>query len=156
MSYDPSYERFLALLTAIILALVSFPIVIALVIWGCVRIGAADMLGMIFSLAGGLAAFVLIVWKAPGAIRKGLDTLRAKSPEPLYSCFAVGLACALTVGVMMSLPILLIGHTRPEGWELDRIPPFVGGAFLLGLTFGIPLGRDRNRQRKSQRNAVVR
>lgn len=149
-------ERFLASLAAVILALVSFPIVIALVIWGCVRVGAADMLGMICSLAAGLAAFVFIAWNAPGTIRKGLDTLRAKPPEPLYSCLASGLACALTIGVLMALPILLLGHTRPEGWDLDLIPPFVVGAFLLGLILGLPMGREREREPKSQGNAVVR
>jgi hypothetical protein len=67
----------------------------------------------------------------------------------------MGCACALTVGVLMAGPILLLGHTRPEGWELDHIPPFVVGAFLLGLVFGIPLGRERRRERKSQAKVVV-
>jgi hypothetical protein len=153
--YDPDVERFLAWFVAVILGLVAFPIVIALVIWGCVKMGAADMVGMICSLAVGVAVFVFIVWKAPARIRSGLDGLQAKSPEPLYSCLATGLACALGIGILMAVPILLLGHTRPEGWELDRIPPFVVGAFLLGLIFGLPLGRERGRQRKSRTKAVV-
>jgi hypothetical protein len=148
-------ERFLGALVAVILGLVAFPVVITLIIWGCVKVGIADMLGMICSLTAGLAAFVFIVWKAPGKIRNGLDRLRVKSPEPLYSCLASGLACALTIGALMAVPIFLLGHTRPEGWDLDRIPPFVLGAFLLGLIFGLPQGRERSRNRKSQRKAVV-
>jgi hypothetical protein len=148
-------ERFLGSLVAVTLGLVAFPIVVALVMWGSAKMGAADVLGMICSLAAGLGVLVFVVWKAPAKIRNGLDRLRARSPEPLYSCVATGLACALTVSALMAVPILLLGHTRPQGWELDRIPPFVAGAFLLGLIFGLPLGRERNRERKSQKKAVV-
>lgn len=150
-----SVERFLASLVSVILGLVLLPIVTALVIWGWVKIGGADRLGMVCALAAGVAVFVFLVWKAPAIIRSGFDRLRAKSPEPLYSCLAMGFACALTIGVLMAVPILLLGHTRPEGWELDRIPLFVVGAFLLGLIFGVPLGLDRRKERKSQTKAAV-
>ena len=148
-------ERFLASVVSFIMGLVLFPIVIALVIWGWVKLGGADVLGMVCALAAGVTMFAFLVWKAPTIIRTGLDSLRAKSPEPLYSCLATGLACALTIGALMAVPIFLLGHTRPEGWDLDRIPAFVVGAFLLGLIFGLPLGRERNRERKSQRKTVV-
>ena len=139
-------ERFLAALVALTLGLVAFPIVLALVIWGCVKMGVPDTLGMIGSLAAGLAAFVFIVWKGPGRIRNGLKKLRDKSPEPLYSCLAHGFTCALTIGVLMTTPIFLLGHTRPVGWDLDRVPPFVVGAFVLGLILGLPRGaREKSR-----------
>jgi hypothetical protein len=117
-------ERFLASLVAIILGLILSPSVMALAIWGWVKIGGADVLGMVCAVAAGVAVFVLLVWKAPVIIRKGLDRLRAEAPEPYYSCLAMGFACAFTIGAFMAVPILLLGHTRPEGWELDRIPGF--------------------------------
>jgi protein-S-isoprenylcysteine O-methyltransferase Ste14 len=154
-SYDQHMERFLASLAAVSLGLVLFPIVMALAIWGWVKVGGPDGLGIVCALAAGVAVFVFLVWKAPAIIRRGLDRLRAKSPEPFYSCLAMGFAWALTIGALMAVPILLLGHTRPEGWELDRIPPFVVGAFLLGMIFGVPLGRERSRERKSQAKIVA-
>jgi len=148
-------ERFLASLVSVILGLVLFPIVFALAIWGWVRTGGAEVLGMLLALAAGVAVFVLVVWKAPAMLRSGLDRLRAKAPEPLYSCLEMGIALALAIGALMAVPIFLLGHTRPEGWDLDRIPTFMVGAFLLGLVFGARLGLDRRRERKSQTKAIV-
>jgi hypothetical protein len=127
----------------------------ALAIWGWVRIGGTDVLGMVLALAAGTTALVLVVWKSPAMVRRGLDRLRAKSPEPLYSCLEMGIALALATGALMAVPIFLLGHTRPEGWDLDRIPAFMAGAFLLGLIFGARLGLDRRRERKSQTKAIV-
>jgi hypothetical protein len=148
-------ERFLALIVSVILGLVLFPIVMALVIWGWVRIGGADVAGLPCALVAGVTVFVLVVWKVPAVLRSGLDRLRAKSPEPLYSCLGTGIALALATGALMAVPIFLLGHTRPEGWDLDRIPTFMAGAFLLGLIFGARLGLDRRRERKSQAKATV-
>jgi hypothetical protein len=148
-------ERFLASVVSVIMGLDLFPIVIALVIWGWVKLGGADVLGMVCALAAGVTMFAFLVWKAPTIIRTGLDSLRAKSPEPLYSCIAVGFTCALTIGALMAVPILLLGHMRPEGWELDLIPAFVVGAFLLGLVFGAPLGLERRRERKSHPKVIA-
>jgi hypothetical protein len=148
-------ERFLASLVSIILGLVLFPIVMVLAIRGWVRSGGADVLGMLLGLAAGVTVFVLVVWKAPAMLRNGLDTLRAKSPEPLYSCLEMGIALALAIGVLMAVPIFLLGHARPEGWDLDRIPTFMAGAFLLGLIFGARLGLERRRERKSETRGIA-
>lgn len=60
LSYDPCYGAVSRFARGYHPSRVSFPIVIAPVIWACVRIGAADMLGMICSLAAGLAALYLL------------------------------------------------------------------------------------------------
>src|SRR5580658_2774832 len=118
-------ERFLAPLVAVILGVILFPIGVALAIWGWVKIGGADVLGMVCALAAGVAVFVFLVWKAPSIIRRGFDRFRAKAPEPYYSCLAMGFTCALTVGAPMAVPILLLGHMVGDVSHLGgpRRPP---------------------------------
>jgi hypothetical protein len=99
-------------------------------------------------IALGLAVSALVVWKGPPFIQRGLHVLRAKSPEPFWSCFISGVAATASVGLLMSVPILLLGHTRPQDWDFGRIPPFMAVAFLVGLACGMPAGMKRRRERK--------
>jgi hypothetical protein len=117
---------------------------------GWVRVAGVGLLGMLFSTAAGLAVFVLVVWKGHGTLRGGLYTLGSRLPEPIYSGLVIGVSAALVAGVFMAVPILLLGHTRPMGWEFDRIPPWMAIAFLAGLVCGLPLGIQRRRARKSR------
>ncbi len=153
--YHLNVERLLSSLVSVILGLVLSPIAMVLAIWGWARIGGADNPGMLLALTVGASVFVLVVWKSPAIVRGGLDRLRAQSPEPLYSCLGMGITLALATGALMAVPIFLLGHTRPQGWDLDSIPTFMAGAFLLGLIFGARLGLDRRRERKSQTKAIV-
>lgn len=148
-------ERLLAILVAFVLGLACFPVAILLVIASFEKIGVSLELGTICSLVAGLAVLVLAVWKAPRRIQSILGGLRAKAPEPIYSCLSTGLTCALMSAILMAVPIFLLGHTRPQGWDLDRIPPFILGASVLGLMIGFPLGRERGRERRSQGKPVA-
>jgi hypothetical protein len=134
---DP--ERFLSSLIVAILGLVLFAVVVT-----------ALMADWFISAAVSLAVLVLVVWKGSAFLRRAIYLLRAKSPEPLYSCLVLGIAATLSMGVFMSVPILLLGHTRPEDWDLDRIPRWMAIAFVAGLVYGVPSGMKRKRERKSQ------
>jgi hypothetical protein len=43
---------------------------------------------------------------------------------------------------------LLLGHTRPVGWDFDRIPAWMGLGFTIFLFCGgLPVGLNRKRKR---------
>jgi hypothetical protein len=136
---DVNPERFLSSLIVAILGPVLFAVVVT-----------ALMAGWLIWAAVSLAVLVFVAWKGPDFLRRGIYVLRAKSPEPLYSCLVPGIAATLSVGVFMSVPILLLGHTRPEGWDFDRIPRWMAIAFVAGLVYGVPSGMKRKRERTSQ------
>jgi hypothetical protein len=142
-------ELFLARLFAVILGLVSLPITFALVIWVSLRAGARDLgAQMVVAFVISAAVLVFVVWKAPAMLERVLDRLRYRIPEPIFSCLTAGTTGALLLGSLMAIPILLLGHTRPEGWDLDSIPPYIAGAFLVGVILGIPMGLERRRDRE--------
>jgi hypothetical protein len=143
-------ERFLSSLASVVLGLVLFPVVMVIVLVGWERVAGVGLLGTVVATAAGLAIFVLVVWKGHGMLRGGLYNLGSRFPEPLYSCLEIGVSGALAIGVFMAVPILLLGHTRPMGWEFDRIPRWMAFAFLVGLVCGLPLGIQRRRVRKSR------
>jgi hypothetical protein len=156
--YNPGMEpeRLLSRLAAVVVGLVLFPVIggeLAF-LWGKVA-GDTGPLTFPVCMALGLAVSALVVWKGPSFIQRGLYVLRAKSPEPFYSCFISGVAATASVGLFMSVPILLLGHTRPEGWDFDRIPPLMAVAFLVGLAYGLPAGMKRRRERKSRPTAAI-
>src|SRR5579872_1681849 len=136
-------ERFLSTLTSVILALALFLVVLVFVQVGWDKVAGGSLFGMYFGMALGVAVFVFVVWKGPGVLRRGLDHLRSRLPEPIYSCLAIGVSGALATGTFMAFAILLLGHTRPMGWELDRILPWMAIAFLVCLVCGLPLGMQR-------------
>jgi hypothetical protein len=140
-------ERFWSL----ILGLALFPLVTVIALCGWVRATGGDLIGMgtLLAAAVGLAFPALVVWKGHGAVL-GIYSLRSRLPEPIYSCLAIGVSGALAVGVLAAVSIVLLGHTRPTGWEFDRIPPWMAIAFPVGLACGLLLGIHRRRAKKSR------
>ena len=149
-------EQLLSRFAAVVAGLVLFFVISGELafLWGK---ATGDESPLIFPvcMALGLGVSVLAVWKSNSIIQRGLYVVRAKSPEPFYSCLISGLAATVAVGALMSVPILLLGHTRPEGWEFDRIPPFMAVAFLVGLACGVPAGMKRRRERRSHSTEAI-
>jgi hypothetical protein len=52
---------------------------------------------------------------------------------------------ALILGGIMLTGILLLGHTRPIGWDFDRIPLLMGLAFIVFAVAGFVVGHRRRR-----------
>jgi hypothetical protein len=132
------------------LALLLFPVVMVTVAIAWIKLGGGDISGMIASAAIALLVSVLIFWKGLGVVVKGLHHLRSTLPEPLYSGLTFGLTGALAVGGLMTTVILLLGHTRPIGWDFDRIPIWMAIAFLVCLGSGLSSGAERKRKSRVQ------
>jgi hypothetical protein len=114
--YNPGMEpeRLLSRFVAVVAGLVLFFVIggeLAF-LWGKAA-GDVGPLTFPVSMALGLAFSVLVVWKSNSFVQRGLSVLRAKSPEPFYSCFISGLAATVAVSAFMSVPVLLLGHTPP-------------------------------------------
>jgi hypothetical protein len=80
-------------------------------------------------LLAGLATFVLTAWKGTGIALRLFDGLTRGVPVVLYT-LALGAAGAWVVGCLEVSAILMLGHTRPEGLEFNRVLPSMGIAFL--------------------------
>jgi len=133
----------------VILALVLFPFVMFMAVTAWLRLGGAVAIGAVFGSVVGVAVSLLTLWKVRGVIRRILDVLGSRSPEPVYSCIVSGAAGALLIGSIMFTVILLLGHTRPMGWEVNRIPAAMAIAFLIAFLCGLPLGIQRRRDRNT-------
>ncbi len=117
------------------------------VLWYEAGGGAAS--GMAVSLGAGVAAFVLIVWKSRSLLRRLLGLMGAKVPEPIHSCIILGGVGAFSFGGILFAAILLLGHTRPMGWEFSRILPLMGLSFVLFSILGLPVGLSKRRRGSS-------
>jgi hypothetical protein len=98
---------------------------------------------LIFPSLVSFAVFVLTVWKSGTVIRKLLAVMRRAISEPLYSCLAFGLVGGFVTGSILLIGVLFLGHTRPAGWELNRVVPSTGLGFLIAFAAGLPVGLHR-------------
>ncbi|MGA3041856.1 MAG: hypothetical protein ABSF54_13800 [Bryobacteraceae bacterium] len=139
-------ERALSSVISVALGLVLSPFagLLAGVLW--FEAGGGAESGMVVSLAAGVAALVLIVWKSRGVLRRFLGFMDAKVPEPVHSCIILGGVGAFAFGGVLFAAILLLGHERPMGWEFSRIPPLMGLSFVLFSIVGLPVGLSKRRR----------
>ena len=143
-------ERFLSRLASVILGIVLFPVVMVIAAIGWLKVAGDNNFGIVLGAVVALSTSVLIIWKGACIFRKLLETLRSRLPEPIYSCLAFGTSGALSTGGIMLVVILLLGHTRPMGWELDRIPTWMAIVFAICVVCILPSGIQRRRARKSR------
>jgi hypothetical protein len=110
--------------------------------------GGPNVVGVvILPLLVNVTVFLLIVWKSGTYLHRLFDACR-RLPQPFCLSIELGSLGACLFGGVMLTVILVLGHTRPAGWEFDRIP-LVGALgfavfFTAGLLIGL-LGRRRNR-----------
>jgi hypothetical protein len=141
-----------------VLALLAFPVVTFLVAMGLAGILVAARLSvehiegeLLFTTVTGaivgLATSVFIVWKSGSVLHGILALMRSRLPEPFVSCLEFSVTGAFLFGGVMLAVILLLGHTRPIGWNFDRILPTMGFGFVLFFAVGLPVGLVRKRRR---------
>jgi hypothetical protein len=94
----------------------------------------------------GLSVATLTVLKSGGVFRNLLVGVRTRIPEPAHSCIEFGVVGALLFGGIMLAGILLLGHTRPTGWDFNRVLPSMAVGFTLFLIGGLPVGLWRRRR----------
>jgi hypothetical protein len=150
-------DRRLFFIVRVVLGLILFPVVTLLMAAVFTELLTAAKLsenhensGLLFvtiaSAIVGIATSVLIVWKSGGLFRKLLVSMRSKLPEPVHSCIEFGVLGGLLFGGIMVAGILLLGHTRPAGWDFNRVLPSMGLGFALFLLGGLPVGIWRKRR----------
>jgi hypothetical protein len=137
-------ERLLSRLAAVILALVISPVVGLLSGIAWFEAGGKDS-GGIAGFIVGIAVFALLVWKAGSLLQKAFDSARAGLPEPIASSLLFGVVGAVLLGGGVAASILLLGHTRPVGWDFDRIPLWMGVGFMIFAVAGFVVGRRKRR-----------
>lgn len=137
-------ERLLGQLAAIVLAFAISPIVgfVGSIAW--YEAGGKDSPG-IAGLIVGVAFFALMVWKGRLLLQKTFMVMRIRLPEPLASCTLFGVAGSVLLGGGMAAGILLLGHMRPEGWDFNRIPLWMGVGFVIFAFAGYLVGRRKQR-----------
>ncbi len=151
------FDRRLFFTVRVVLGLIVFPFVTLLVAALLSELLSAAQLpenhensGLLFvtiaSAVVGIATSVLVVWKSGGQFRRLLIAMRSKLPEPVHSCIEFGVLGGLLFGGVMIAGILLLGHTRPVGWDFDRVLPSMGLGFALFLLGGLPVGIWRKRR----------
>jgi hypothetical protein len=153
-----SAERLLSLAARVALSLVLFPAIAILAAIGLAEFTrafglfrsqeAADLAfcSIIGVVTGALTAFIA-VRKAGGILRVWHDFLDSKLAEPLASCIEFGFLGATLFGGIVLAVIFLLGHTRPIGWDFDKVLPFMGFGFVIFLGVGLRVGLARRRRR---------
>lgn len=138
-------DRVLSSIAAVVLGLVLSPVIAVLgfIVW--YEAGGKNS-GGIFASVVGIAAFILIVWKSGGILRRILERARSTFPEPIQSCIEFSVVGAFLFGGVMLAGILLLGHTRPIGWEFDRVLPSMALGFAVFFVAGLPVGLLRRRK----------
>ncbi len=137
-------ERILSRVTAVVLALVISPLIGLLSGIAWFEVGGKDS-GGIAGFVVGIAFFPLFVWKTAPLFQRAFETSRRRFSEPISSCALFGVSGALILGGGMAGGILLLGHTRPVGWDFDRIPLWMGVGFMVFGVAGFVVGRQRRR-----------
>lgn len=137
-------ERLLARVAAIVLALVISPVIGLLSGIAWFEAGGKNS-GGIAGFIVGIVVFSLLVWKSDTLLQKAFETAHARLSEPIASCLLFGVVGSLLLGGGMAAGILLLGHTRPIGWDFDRIPLLMGVAFIVFAVAGLFVGRRRRR-----------
>jgi hypothetical protein len=97
------------------------------------------------SIAGGIAGisvFTLIVWKFGTLFEEGFQIVQTALSEPIASCLLFGLVGSFLLGGVLLAAILLLGHTRPMGWDFTRIPLLIVFGFLLFGLLGLINGKS--------------
>ncbi len=140
-------DRPLSLMLRIVFGLILFPVVTLLAVagttevlvavgWSASHEAGAVAFGIISGVIVGLATSTLAVWKSGNVFRNLLPSLRSRVPEPIASCIEFSVVGALLFGGGMLAGILLLGHTRREGWGIDRIPASMGlGSFSSAAAY---------------------
>ena len=137
-------ERLFSRLAAIILALVISPVIGLLSGVAWFEAGGKDSGGLAGFIVG-IAVFALFVWKAGPLFQRAFEASRTRLAEPIASCVLFGVVGALLLGGGMTAGILLLGHTRPVGWDFDRIPVWMGVGFVVFGVAGFVVGHRRRR-----------
>ena len=140
-------ERVLSTVISVVFALVLSLIIGFLSAIAWFQLGGRNSGGICGSVAG-FASFVLIVWKSDFIFQKLLDAMR-KFPEPFRSSLEFGIVGGLLFGGVMLVGILFLGHTRPIGWDFNRVLPSTGLGFTLFVIGGLLVGTFRKRRRDS-------
>jgi hypothetical protein len=137
-------ERFLSHVVAVVLAFVVSPVIglFSAIAW--FEAGGKDS-GGIAGFVVGIAVFTLLVWKSGTLFERVFEPARARLSEPISSCLLFGVVGALLLGGIMLTGILLLGHTRPMGWDFDRIPLLMGLGFMVFAVAGFVVGLRRRR-----------
>lgn len=93
----------------------------------------------------GLATCAVVIW-APKTISQKIPNLaRVKPPEPIASCLKFGSAGAILFGGPLLAAILILGHTRPIGWDFDKLPYLAGAGFIVVGVAGWRVGLEKKR-----------
>ncbi len=143
---DGEPERLLSRIASVALALVIAPVVG--VVGGVAWSETADKnSGTLAALILGIAVFALLVWKGSPLLQRLFQAAGASLPEPVASSLLFGVIGAILPGGGMAALILVLGHTRPEGWDFDRIPIWMGAGFVVFAVIGFVIGRLRQRAR---------
>ena len=141
-------EDVVPLLVSVVAGLVSFPVIMFLSAAGLFQVGLGPVLATAVGAVVGVAGFVLIVWKSGRVLRGFLGFIRSRLPEPLHTCIEFGGIGAFVVGSLMLAVILLLGHARPQGWEISGVLPAAGVGCGTGVALGFLVGLDRRRRRR--------
>ena len=135
-------EGVLSRVAAVILALVISPVIGLLSAIAWFEAGWQDS-GGIAGFIVGMVVFAFLAWKGGSLLQKAFETARGRLSEPTASCMLFGLVGALVLGGGMAAGILLLGHTRPIGWDFDKIPLWMGVGFVVFAVAGFVVGRRR-------------
>jgi hypothetical protein len=132
---------FAALLVAMVLSKVLFEAGSSETEW-------APLFIVISSGVVALLTSVLVAWKSSDVFRKLLARMRSRLPEPAVSCLAFAVVGSILFGSVVPAAFLVLGHTRPVGWDASKILPLTGFGFALFLLLGLQSGLIRRRGRK--------
>lgn len=138
-------ERVVTRVAGVAFALVVSPVIgfVSAIAW--FEAGGTDS-GGIAGIVAGIAVFTLIVWKSGALFQRAFDTAHARLSEPIASCLLFGAVGALLFGGVMLAGILLLGHTRPVGWDFDRIPHLMALGFTVFAVAGLAVGFLKRRR----------
>jgi hypothetical protein len=132
-----------------VLGLLFFPFIAAILAGELGKLGVGLLVSVIVGGVAGILTFILIVWKSGTWFRKLLNLVLSGVHEPMRSCLEFGLLGALIVGGAALAAILFLGHTRPAGWELNRLPELMGVGFAIFFIVGLRVGLDRRARKNS-------
>jgi hypothetical protein len=128
-----------------VLVLSPFVWALTLSIWHYAGGGLSVVGTVILPLLLNVAIFLLTVWKS-GPFLHGFFNACRRLPEPFCLSIELGSLGACLFGGVMLADILLLGHARPAGWELDRIPLVGLLGFTVFFTAGLLVGLLKRRR----------
>ncbi len=141
-------ERIVSILISFVLAIVLLPV--AAFVGGALWFEAAGnpAYGMLAALATGVLSLALVARLSGWPLRYALKILHRLLPEPFFSSLEFGLLGAF-LGSLMLPVILVLGHQRPVGLELNGVLPAVAICFAACAVIGLLVGLRRRRRSAS-------